>query len=71
MRVGEAAKRFGISVDWLRRLERKGRLPTNPVRDVNGHRRYTIEDLDTIRAVVTPSHSSGPTGKGKRDGGAR
>ena len=52
MRTREAAERAGISPDWLRQLERDGRIGPF-ARDVNGHRRLTDEDVERIRAVVT------------------
>jgi DNA-binding transcriptional MerR regulator len=73
MRITEAARRLEISADWLRRLERVGRLPT-PTRDYNGHRRYSAEDLDAIRAVLlVPASRSGPepTAKETDRGGTR
>ena len=46
--VSEAARNLGLSVDWLRRAERRGSLPPAR-RDGNGHRYYTPEDLERLR----------------------
>jgi len=56
MRVNDVAKVLGISTDWLRRLERSGRIPP-ATRDINGHRRFTVEDVERIRQILyaTPS----------------
>lgn len=51
MRIIDVAQQLGISADWLRRLERKGRIPPAK-RDINGHRRYTEEDVKRLRAVI-------------------
>ena len=51
MRVTEAAKRLGVSADWIRRLERLGRIPP-AARDVNGHRRYTSNNLTHLRGLI-------------------
>ena len=51
MRIKEAAQRLGVCIDWIRKLERDGRIP--PVqRDLNGHRRYSEEDLDEVRRIL-------------------
>ncbi len=57
MRVGQAARELRISADWLRRLERKGRIPAAP-RDPNGHRRYAPEDIEAVRRTLYASPSS-------------
>ena len=51
MRVKQMAELLGISADWLRRLEREGRLP-RATRDRNGHRRYGEADVIRLRALV-------------------
>lgn len=53
MRVIDAARELGISPDWLRRLERAGRIPAPP-RDLAGHRRYRPEDVEAIKRVLYP-----------------
>ena len=43
-----------MSADWLRRLEKAGRIPPAP-RDVNGHRRYSPEHVTAVkRALFAP-----------------
>ncbi len=51
MRIKEAAQRLGVCTDWIRKLERDGRIPPAR-RDLNGHRRYSEEDLDEVRRVL-------------------
>ena len=51
MRVANVAKELGVSRDWLRRLERLGRIPA-VARDPNGHRRYTPTDVARLRALI-------------------
>ena len=58
MRVNEAARELGISEAWLRRAERRGRIP-KARRDVNGWRIYTKEDLETLRHVLFPHSTEG------------
>lgn len=54
MRIGEIARRLGVSSDFLRRVERLGLVrPAN--RDLNGHRRYTVEDLEAVQAAIFPT----------------
>lgn len=51
MRIGNLAKLLGISADWVRRLERAGRIPPAS-RDLNGHRRFTPEDVEHLREIL-------------------
>jgi len=51
MRIKDVARELGISADWVRQLEREGRIPP-AVRDVNGHRRYTDEDLSQLKEAI-------------------
>jgi len=65
MRLGELAKKLGISADWLRRLEKTGRIPAAP-RDVNGHRRYTPDDVAAVkRALFAPGTRVADTAEGR------
>ena len=51
MRIKEAAQRLGVCTDWIRKLERDGRIP--PVqRDLNGHRRYSEADLVKVHRIL-------------------
>jgi MerR HTH family regulatory protein len=47
-RISEAARELGISAEWLRVGERRGFLPP-ALRDRNGHRYYTDEDIERMR----------------------
>jgi DNA-binding transcriptional MerR regulator len=51
MRIGEAAKASGLSVDAIRFYERSGVLPPPP-RQANRYRRYTSEHLETLRLAA-------------------
>jgi DNA-binding transcriptional MerR regulator len=46
-RISEAARKLGISAEWLRVGERRGYFPPAR-RDRNGHRYYTADDLERI-----------------------
>jgi DNA-binding transcriptional MerR regulator len=49
--ISEAARQLGLaSADWLRQGEKRGLLPPAR-RSLNGHRFYTAEDLEFLRAL--------------------
>lgn len=50
LRIGEAARATGVSVDTLRYYERLKLLPVAP-RSGGGMRRYSVEVLDRVRFV--------------------
>ena len=52
-RISEAARELGISVEWLRKGETRGFFP-EALRDRNGHRYYTEEDMERIRNRPKP-----------------
>jgi hypothetical protein len=47
-RISEAARELGISIEWLRKGEARGFFPP-ALRDSNGHRYYTEEDIERMR----------------------
>jgi hypothetical protein len=47
-RISEAARELGISVEWLRKGEVRGFFPP-ALRDRNGHRYYSEEDIERMR----------------------
>jgi DNA-binding transcriptional MerR regulator len=49
-KISEAARELGISIEWLRAGERRGFFPP-ALRDRNGHRYYTEEDLERMRSM--------------------
>jgi predicted site-specific integrase-resolvase len=61
-RISEAARELGISAEWLRVGEKRGYFPP-ALRDRNGHRYYTEEDLERMRnrpaSRRTKEHVSG------------
>jgi DNA-binding transcriptional MerR regulator len=54
VRISEIARQLGVSADWLRQLERLGRIPRAP-RDVNGHRRFRADDVGRLRDLLYPA----------------
>lgn len=48
--IGETAEELGVTKSWLRFGERLGSLPIAR-RASNGHRFYTLEDLDRLRRL--------------------
>jgi DNA-binding transcriptional MerR regulator len=56
MRIAQVARVIGISPDWLRRLEREGRIP-QPRRDRNGHRRFTEKEVNRLREILFEEES--------------
>jgi hypothetical protein len=55
MRISEAAKLLGVSIDLLKKWERRG-LVVFP-RDRNGHRRLTPDDLAALRPLIYPDRT--------------
>jgi len=51
-RISEAARELGISIEWLRKGEARGFFPP-ALRDRNGHRYYTVEDIERMRNSPT------------------
>lgn len=62
MRIGEFAAALGLSVDTVRRLERRGVVFGE--RDWCGHRRFSEEDLGRARETLfmrkRTAHASAP-----------
>lgn len=54
MRISEVARKLGVSASWLRKLERKGKIPPARRDVVSGQRRYMPEDLDRLRKYLYP-----------------
>jgi len=46
--ISEAARKLGLSAEWLRQGEKRGSLP-RARRDRNGYRYYTKEDIERLR----------------------
>ncbi|HEX6977337.1 MAG TPA: MerR family DNA-binding transcriptional regulator [Patescibacteria group bacterium] len=55
--IHEAARKLGVSVDTLRRWEKKGKITSE--RTEGGHRRYSLEEIENIkyRRIVNKIHS--------------
>jgi DNA-binding transcriptional MerR regulator len=48
--VSEVARKLALSADWLREGERRGLLPPAR-RNINGHRVYTVADIDLLERM--------------------
>ena len=51
MRIGELARRAGVSTDTVRFYERSGWLP-RPPRQANAYREYGETDIEHLRLLV-------------------
>ncbi len=52
---GDVARELGVSVEYLRRLEREGKIP-KAKRLLNSRRVYTQDDLERLREILfTPA----------------
>jgi excisionase family DNA binding protein len=57
--IGEVARRFGVSVETIRRWERAGRLTSN--RTPMGHRRFSISDVEALKSGTADADNTGMT----------
>ena len=62
MRIAAVARKLGVSADYLRSLEKDGRIPP-ALRDINGHRRFFPEDVDRLRSVLFPNRQVEPANR--------
>jgi len=67
-RISEAARELGISAEWLRAGERRGFFPP-ALRDRNGHRYYTEEDMERMRNRRTSRSTREPAGESPKTAG--
>ncbi len=65
--ISEAARELGISIEWLRKGEARGYFPP-ALRDRNGHRYYTEEDIERIRNRRTARKIRRPTSEASEVG---
>jgi len=61
-RISEAARELGISIEWLRKGEARGFFPP-ALRDRNGQRYYTEEDMERMRNRRTSRSAREPAGE--------
>jgi hypothetical protein len=61
-RISEAARELGISIEWLRKGEARGYFAP-ALRDRNGHRYYTEEDMKRMRNRRTSRGTQEPAGE--------
>ena len=62
MTISQAARRLGVSVDWLRQAEKQGRIPLAK-RRMCGWRAYSEEDIGNLSQLLVPTAedpSAGP-----------
>ena len=52
-RVSEVAREVARSERWLREAEKRGKIP-KALRDMNGWRVYTEEDIERLKALLVP-----------------
>jgi excisionase family DNA binding protein len=52
---GEAARRLGVAPRTIQQWAKDGRIPC--IRTFGGHRRFSVEDLDTIGQVIKSQRS--------------
>ena len=53
--VSETARELGTSADWLREGEKRGLLPPAR-RNLNGHRFYTLTDIEVLKRMGVGQH---------------
>ena len=53
IRIGELAKRYGVSAESIRNWERQGLIPP-ATRTPGGHRRYTDNHRRALDAIIIP-----------------
>ena len=53
MTIGKAARQLDVSVDWLRKAERQGRIPPAKRRMCNW-RVYSEDDIETLKRLIEP-----------------
>lgn len=51
MQIGKLAELTGVSIRMLRHYESVGLL--RPRRTASGYRRFTLEDIDTVKRILT------------------
>jgi len=61
-KISEAARELGISIEWLRKSEARGFFPP-ALRDRNGYRYYTEEDMERMRNRRTARGTQEPAGE--------
>ncbi len=49
--LAEAARKIGCSERWLRQAEKNGKIP-HAIRNVNGWRVYTLEDINRLKELL-------------------
>ncbi len=59
MLISAVARELGVSVDWLRRAEKDGRIP-RARRHLSGWRVYTDQDVVVIQNLLIPSEPGRP-----------
>jgi len=65
MRINEVARMIGFHPDTIRNLEKAGALSFQ--RDRNGHRRFTLEDVERVRQAMFQRTGAEPQNVGLVD----
>jgi DNA-binding transcriptional MerR regulator len=60
-RIAETARTLGYCAESLRRLEAKGIFIAR--RDRSGHRRFSEEDIERLKAILVPTSQSSVGGQ--------
>ena len=61
--ISKAARRLDVSVDWLRKAERDGRIPLAK-RHMCNWRVYSEEDIETLKKLLVPKVGETPNAAG-------
>ena len=65
--VSQVARELGISVDWLRKAEKQGRIP-QAKRKLCGWRAYTPDDVDNLKRILLYEPTEKQYGAGDEEG---
>ena len=55
--IGKVARQLDVSVDWLRRAEKDGKIP-RARRRLGGWRVYSAADVKRLEALLIPAEGS-------------
>ena len=68
--IGKVARRLGVSARTLKNYERDGKIPSARRNPLNGHRIYTLAEVQGIMNIITggqdPRPAPRPPGKRSR-----
>lgn len=64
MSIGRVAKYLGISTRTLKNYERDGKIPGARRNPLNGHRIYSLDEVDELVAIITGTRPKSRTAEG-------